>query len=459
MTELIKVEKVKYKAVKNMITIPDFQRTLVWNKNKKQDLISSILKKRPIGAITLFRGEQENDVLLIDGLQRITTINEFNNTPSKIYSWNQLKKNFSEEIDGLIPAELKDRKREILNECREWYTNDYFNSKKSIIAFMNKTNIRNYIKDEYICEKFITSFIELLDFEEIEMALIIYNGPKDNVADIFEKTNSGSVRLSKYEFYAAAWEKYYLTKESINDVEWLNIYLELHYNEIQELFEVSKRQEFKIKNIFQLLLTLSNYIMSVNEGKEIGVSTTRLKEEITVKNAENKTIIKKMSRDEIAFELLSLIRGFSVNQVHKVVEDIVDLETELVDIEIADIEIEQIINEFKVIKKVIDDIVERNLFTDEHSVTYHSYFIIVCSFYLQSGYYYNNNELTEFSIDDDREKELFDFIYDVDVAIKESWFRGDNRQVSFLSQSISDFKMLINNDLKPVYKLVDSEEE
>lgn len=457
MNELIKVEKLNYKAVKSMISIPDFQRTLVWNRNKKQDLIRSILKNCPIGAITLFKGETEDDILLIDGLQRITTINEFNNKPSKIFSWNQLVKNFNEEINDLISDDLKDKEKEILNECKKWYMMDYYNSKKSVLAFMRNTDIQKYIKDEYVCEKFITSFIDLLDLEKIEIALIIYKGPKDNVADIFEKTNSGSVRLSKYEFYAAAWEKYYLTDLSVCDLEWLNIYLELHYNDIKDLFVEDSSQEFKIRNIFQLLLSLSNYIMSINEDKNMGVSRTRLKETITIEKADGVEVKKEMSRDEIAFELLSLIRGYSVNQVHKVVEDIIDVENESNNIEIADIEIKRIINEFNVIKEVIDNIIKEKLFTEEHSVTYHSYFIIVCSFYLRSGYFYNNNERVEFLLDNSREDELFNFIYNIEVAIKESWFRGDNRQVSFLSQSILYFKELINNNLKPTYELEDSE--
>ena len=36
------------------LTIPDFQRSFVWKSNKKYQLISSLFKGFPIGALTLY---------------------------------------------------------------------------------------------------------------------------------------------------------------------------------------------------------------------------------------------------------------------------------------------------------------------------------------------------------------------------------------------------------------------
>ena len=56
------------------LTIPDFQRNFVWKQAKKQQLLESLFRGFPIGAITLY--EDEGTYYIIDGLQRINTLNQ-----------------------------------------------------------------------------------------------------------------------------------------------------------------------------------------------------------------------------------------------------------------------------------------------------------------------------------------------------------------------------------------------
>lgn len=61
------------------LVIPEFQRDYVWSYSNSSRLIESILLNLPIPNIFLFKKKDVTGekFLLIDGLQRITTINQF----------------------------------------------------------------------------------------------------------------------------------------------------------------------------------------------------------------------------------------------------------------------------------------------------------------------------------------------------------------------------------------------
>ncbi|MFL6373982.1 MAG: DUF262 domain-containing protein, partial [Pyrinomonadaceae bacterium] len=72
---------------KQRIIIPKFQRTLVWAKEQKKDLINSIKRGFPIGAILLYKvGDDEDGTTrynLIDGLQRSSTLRQYALQPTQ----------------------------------------------------------------------------------------------------------------------------------------------------------------------------------------------------------------------------------------------------------------------------------------------------------------------------------------------------------------------------------------
>lgn len=95
----------------NEITIPFYQRNFVWNDKKQSRFIESIMLDLPIPP--MFFAESENGVLeVIDGSQRIRTINDFLN--------NNLKLTGLEKLSGLNGLKLEDfassRKRKINNK-------------------------------------------------------------------------------------------------------------------------------------------------------------------------------------------------------------------------------------------------------------------------------------------------------------------------------------------------------
>lgn len=62
---------------KKQIVIPKFQRRFVWNQNQSSKLIDSFLKGLPVPAIFLFSSLQTNELLVVDGQQRVRTIADF----------------------------------------------------------------------------------------------------------------------------------------------------------------------------------------------------------------------------------------------------------------------------------------------------------------------------------------------------------------------------------------------
>ena len=61
------------------IIVPDFQRRFVWPHKKSSRLIESFLLGLPVPQVFLYREEEKQDLLVVDGQQRLKTVNYFFN--------------------------------------------------------------------------------------------------------------------------------------------------------------------------------------------------------------------------------------------------------------------------------------------------------------------------------------------------------------------------------------------
>ncbi len=112
-------ELIENRYIGNIDTKPSYQREYVWTNRFKRDLIISILKGYPIGVITTRQRIDDNVLEIVDGQQRIKTINEFltnklslNGTHSKLAKEVVEKMGYGNQkniykFDDL-PSELKD---------------------------------------------------------------------------------------------------------------------------------------------------------------------------------------------------------------------------------------------------------------------------------------------------------------------------------------------------------------
>lgn len=91
---------------------PDFQRQFVWTTTQASRFIESILLGLPIPGIFLYREEDTQKQLIIDGLQRLTTIQAFEHgrfqSSEKVFKLSGVKKRFEgKAIDELDPADQR----------------------------------------------------------------------------------------------------------------------------------------------------------------------------------------------------------------------------------------------------------------------------------------------------------------------------------------------------------------
>lgn len=91
---------------------PDFQRNFVWSQAQASKFIESILLGLPIPSVFLYREEVSQKHLIVDGLQRLTTLHAFAKGRfkhnDKVFKLVQVKSRFEgKTIDDLEPEDLR----------------------------------------------------------------------------------------------------------------------------------------------------------------------------------------------------------------------------------------------------------------------------------------------------------------------------------------------------------------
>lgn len=144
---------------KGKIIIPEFQRDFVWNYNQSSRFVESVLLGLPIPDFFMFRlidnkGQFEK-YILIDGLQRYTTIKQF--------------------VEGKFVQGETNRTFKINNKSSQWFNKTY--------AKLD-TNDQDYFQDYSLK---INVFDSVEDSERMQ---------KLYMTTIFERINTGSTKLS-----------------------------------------------------------------------------------------------------------------------------------------------------------------------------------------------------------------------------------------------------------------------
>lgn len=213
-----------------VFTIPKFQRSLVWPEEKQRDLIASILKGFPMGAlllveypkktVTASNGAQveATNYGIIDGLQRTNAIG------------NHLSKSLAFATEQAVAG----NEFEKLHEALEQQLNQRFDTSAvmdALIGWMAETeepdmaegfdfdtmldSISNGLSTPIdVTQKralkapasaLLAHIARKVDISHLQIPVLVYKGPSEHLPDIFEKINTAGTVLSKYEVYAAAW--------------------------------------------------------------------------------------------------------------------------------------------------------------------------------------------------------------------------------------------------------------
>lgn len=202
------------------IRVPKIQRNLVWTHSQKEKFIDTLKQGFPFGSLLLYSKGKE-DYLLVDGLQRTSTILEYSLKPTQYFNGEEIGAKY---IDGLLKMlnlttiDFEDWFRE---KIELWVKgkNGFKQSDK-----FNAYDLVKYLKEELIAKgvvypellfdemmELLSSFIDDVqlssDISKIEMPVVIYYGLESNLPEIFERINSKGTKLNRYQIYAATWEK------------------------------------------------------------------------------------------------------------------------------------------------------------------------------------------------------------------------------------------------------------
>jgi uncharacterized protein with ParB-like and HNH nuclease domain len=235
----VQIEKVDLRQLKSAhegndpkfsLTIPRYQRGIVWTEKQKEKLLDSISLGYPVGSLLAFQTTKKNPISnaplvwqLVDGLQRTSTLIAYIENPFSIAGMSS----FLEESDlknlaaKLYPHVSNVNQDKIYESLETWLksvkkpevASGYVSSKlvshlrstlsdSEILANdANALEIAEYL-DVEILEK-IKVKVELI--ASSQLPIIVYTGKEENVPEIFERINSQGIKLSKYETFAATW--------------------------------------------------------------------------------------------------------------------------------------------------------------------------------------------------------------------------------------------------------------
>ncbi|KRL93368.1 DUF262 domain-containing protein [Levilactobacillus hammesii] len=220
---------ISYSDLKNKVTVPEYQRDIVWTDKAKSDFIDALAKGFPFGSLLLYQvngsdvnvKDKNNEYSIIDGLQRYSTMREFEDDPGSFWQGNSSEKMLKEflrvfqEYNKQVGESWTSKSEE---DVKTWYAGLVKNNKranvniKSYKGFLpTKVGVSQDDRDDAVAkiqdlitalDNKINSFIDL---NTLKIPVIYFLGSSDELADVFSGLNKSGTRLSKYQVFTAAW--------------------------------------------------------------------------------------------------------------------------------------------------------------------------------------------------------------------------------------------------------------
>lgn len=223
-------------AGKNKVTIPEFQRRLVWSPATRKGLIDSIRRGYPFGSILIYediaRGHTAGDgkryYNLIDGLQRTQALKSYVEHQNGYFTRADLDDEFINMIAarlGKLSDEYKDRIRQTVvdwvkgkssYDARDgWRTENLVEALiENVLKYSPESSLYRDVyfelnRNEGLIKQ-LGGFLDAVSGEvklvlNAKIPVLIYSGPSSELPTVFELLNSKGTVLSRYEIYAARW--------------------------------------------------------------------------------------------------------------------------------------------------------------------------------------------------------------------------------------------------------------
>ena len=298
------------------IVIPNFQRGIVWNKEHRKDFIETVKSGDPFGVVLVSQERPGAPYILIDGLQRLSTLKAYMSNPleyvdenDKFIDKDKLQALFVKKYD-LRRMQLP--KEEKLEKEKKAFLKKMIAAMKASGGVPKATDLwRNTMADvlgttsqsaDYfdlftLFDDFYVSFNDNLQLPDIIIHAIVYQGDQSRLPTVFENLNTTSVTLSKYEVFSSKWPSSTII---INDETIIqNVWSKYANLKKSSTFEVGTTED----TLRQNGVTLFEYCFAFSEilnqrGLPYSFMFSR----------------EKKSTDPTGFDILALACGLSVNK-------------------------------------------------------------------------------------------------------------------------------------------------
>lgn len=213
------VERMKFSDLHGSVVLPTYQRKLVWSENQKANFINNISLGYPFGAILLYRYDGEKKLSLIDGLQRFSTLEEYQKDPAKYFTnYGPYVNRVIELIEKGANFTLTDDQRlniepQIESALRDFLRED--NPTPRCVRDRIKADISIFPAGDAAGDALLDLQDDLgkeassfLDLDDLTIPCIVFTGSEDQLPDVFANLNQGGTKLSKYQVLAAHWTRH-----------------------------------------------------------------------------------------------------------------------------------------------------------------------------------------------------------------------------------------------------------
>lgn len=217
------------------ITIPEFQRGLVWKRSEHSELIDSIDRGFPIGSLLLYEDAAASDssvtektyFKLIDGLQRTQALKSYVRKVNTLFTERDLDRASEnlivEQLSGYSGANRPKIRRAVVawvkgrpgfDDSHDWNSQHLIRTLvEKVLDLAPETAPFNAVFGELaLNDAFVgrlDSFLEATkrkrDITGNKIPVVIYRGDSDNLKEIYELVNSKGRRLTPYDILAAQW--------------------------------------------------------------------------------------------------------------------------------------------------------------------------------------------------------------------------------------------------------------
>lgn len=423
---------IKRLLVSYKLRIPDFQRSFVWKTQKKYQLLQSLFRGFPIGAITLY--EDQGVYYIIDGLQRINTLQQYLSSPSKIIGFTEYFRKVEDEIRKFLEEnEVQVSFNKFKSAIKIWYEqlNELYAYEKVSPLYRNikekcNTMFNDIDDDMQLMEDLSEILTKKIEISHDAIALIIYQGEKDDLPDLFKNINTGSVALSQYEILQSLWMNYKLDRDYL--AEEYKFYM-LALDMIKDDYEIQAIKESGDFDIFKNIIGLNFEICCMEEAIKVLFPTLKKIEPIEIGGN-----IKYYDNDSIGFELYSTLLTYTPNKIVKAVDILFKDRNE---------DEKQAINQFikklnvairKAICYAIDCVNVENCKDNIFVSKYHSLYVIAGIVLSQYSIDAEYLQIKKIPVNSNRLAKCMDF----ERHKNEKWFIDENRQIGFFNSKMKE---------------------